>query len=130
MDSTSPDGSDDLVSFRQGRGGPLHLQRQLSLPNLFLKAGGSSGPRLAQHPSVCLPSDHPATPGYQANQRNKMLSPPRVPLLEDPILVPRDDPAAVCSTMVNTTEERSSLASAWQDLASPAGTMEPSCLAT
>ncbi len=35
MKSTSPDHSDDLVSFRQGRGRPLCLWRQLSLPNLF-----------------------------------------------------------------------------------------------
>ncbi len=77
MESKSPDGSDDLVSFRQGRGRPLRLQRQPSLPNLFFKAAGC--PRLAQHPSVCLPSDRPATPGYQANHGNKMLSPPRDP---------------------------------------------------
>ncbi len=129
METTSPDGSDDLVSFRQGRGRPLRLWRQPSLPNLFLKAAGCSSPRLAQHPSVCIPSNRPATPGYQANQRNEMLSPPRGPPLEEPSLVPRDDPVAVCSTVVNTTEERSSLASTGQDLASPAGTVEPSCLA-
>ncbi len=130
MESTSPDGSDDLVSFQQGRVRPLRLRRQLSLPNLFFKAAGCSGPRLAQRPSVCLPSDRPATPGYQANQGNKMLSPPRGPPLEEPSLVPRDDPAAVCSTPVNTTEERSSLTSTGQNLAFPAGTVEPSCLAT
>ncbi len=130
MESTSPDGSDDLVSFQQGRVRPLRLRRQLSLPNLFFKAAGCSGPRLAQRPSVCLPSDRPATPGYQANQGNKMLSPPHGPPLEEPSLIPRDDPAAVCSTAVNTTEERSSLASTGQNLAFPARTVEPSCLAT
>ncbi len=51
------------------------------------------------------------------------------PPLEEPSLVPRDDPAAVCSTVVNATEERSSLANVGQDLASPDGTVESSCLA-
>ncbi len=41
----------------------------------------------------------------------------------------RNDPAAGCSTVVNSTDERSSLLSAGQDLASTAGTVEPSCLA-
>ncbi len=40
-----------------------------------------------------------------------------------------DDPAAGCSTVVNSTKDRSSLSSAGQDLASPAGNVEPSCLA-
>ncbi len=74
-------------------------------PTYFFKAARCSGPRLAQQPSICLPSDCPATPGYHANQGNKMLSPPRGPPLEGPSLVFRDDPAAVCSTGVNTTEE-------------------------
>ncbi len=58
-----------------------------------------------------------------------MLSSHSDPPLEDTSLVPRDDPAAVYSTVVNTTEERSSLESAEQDLASPAGIVGPSCLA-
>ncbi len=84
MESTSPDGSDDLVSFRQGRG----LRRQLSLPNLFFKAVGCSGPRLAQHPSVCLTSNRPATPGYQANQGNEITSPPLVPSWRNQVWFP------------------------------------------
>ncbi len=63
-------GESQTVQMIQGRGRPLRLRRQLSLPNLFFKAAGCSGPRLAQHPSVCLPSDRPATPGYQASQGN------------------------------------------------------------
>ncbi len=129
MEATSSEGSIDLVSFRQGRGRPLRLRRQLSLPNLFLEAAGCSGPRLAQHPPVRIPTDRPATPGYQVDQGNKVLSPSRGPPLEEPSLVPRDDPAAGCSTVVNSTMERSSLSSAGQDLASPARTVEPSCLA-
>ncbi len=57
-----------------------------------------------------------------------MLSPPRGPSLEEPSLVSGDDPAAVCSTVADTTEQRPSFTSAGHDLASPAGTVEPSCL--
>ncbi len=57
-----------------------------------------------------------------------MLSPPRGPSLEESSLVSGDDPAAVCSTVADTTEQRPSFTSAGHDLASPAGTVEPSCL--
>ncbi len=43
METTSQDGSDNLVSFPQGRGRPLCLRRQLSLTNQFLKTAGFSG---------------------------------------------------------------------------------------
>ncbi len=52
--------------------------------------------QLAQRPSVCLPSDRPATPGYQVSQGNEVLSPPRGPSLEEPRMVPGDDAAAIC----------------------------------
>ncbi len=128
MEATSPYCSDDLVSFQQGRGRPLCLRRQLSLTNLFFETVGCSVPRLAQQPPVRLPSDRPATSGFQASQGHKVHSPPRGPSLEKPSLASGEDQAAICSTVVNTTEGRPFLASTGQDLASPVGNVEPSCI--
>ncbi len=55
MESTSPDGSDDLVSSWQGRGRPLRLRRQLSLPNLFFQSSGMLWPTIGPTP-IYMPS--------------------------------------------------------------------------
>ncbi len=129
METTSSDGSNDLPCFRRGRGGSLCLRWQLSLPNLFPKATGCSGPQLAQHLLICLFPNRPAYSGGQAEKGNKMLTPPGGPILEKPSLVPRNDSGTVCSSMTDTTKERSSLASVRHDLAPTATAVEPSCLA-
>ncbi len=59
MESTTPDGSDDLVISWQDRGRPLRLRRQLSLPNLFFQSSGmlwpTIGPTAVYMPSLRLP---------------------------------------------------------------------------
>ncbi len=48
VDAPSADGSDNLGDLWQGRGRPLRLRKQLSLPNLLFEDQRCVGPRLAQ----------------------------------------------------------------------------------
>ncbi len=112
MDPTSSYGSRNLVSLLEGRGRPLCLRRQLSLPNLFL--------------DTVRCSQLPASSGHQTGQGDEMLSSLGGPTLEEPGFVPR---AALSSSPVDdTTETRSSLAGKRHDLAFPARAVEPSCM--
>lgn len=64
MEDPPPNGSDDLGDLREGRGQPLCLRIQLSLPNILLKGARRPGPRLAQPLPVCLPSDCSVPSGH------------------------------------------------------------------
>ncbi len=67
VDAPSADGSENLGDLWQGRGRPLCLRRQLSLPDLFFEGRGCVGPRMAQPPPLRVPPDRPDSAGYQAN---------------------------------------------------------------
>ncbi len=54
MEITPPDSLNDLVSLQSGRGGPLRLRRQLSLPNLFFQTARC--PVFASEMLTCTPS--------------------------------------------------------------------------
>ncbi|KAI2663140.1 ORF V: Enzymatic polyprotein [Labeo rohita] len=54
VDASPADGSENLGGLWQGRGRPLRLKRQLSLPNIFFERERCVGPRLAQPPPVCF----------------------------------------------------------------------------
>ncbi len=64
----SDSSSEMLGSLWQSSSRPLHLQRQLSLPNLFHKELGCPGPRVAQSSALCSSSNCSATTGTQASQ--------------------------------------------------------------
>ncbi len=66
----------------------MPLETTVTAQLIFFKAVGCTDTRLAQHPSVCLSSDCPATPGYQANQGNKMLSSHSDPLWRTQVWFP------------------------------------------
>ncbi len=106
--------------IREGRGWPLRLRRQPSLPNLFLNSARCSGPRLAQCSPVHFPPDCPDSSGCQAGQGDQVLTPPG--------LVPRASAALSSSPVAHSAEEGPSLAGKRHDLASPAGVVEPSCM--
>ncbi len=57
-----------MGSLWQSSSRPLCLRRQLSLPNLFHEEHGCPGPRVAQLPSLCVPSNCSATAGTQTSQ--------------------------------------------------------------
>ncbi len=67
MEDPPPNGSDDLGDLREGRGQPLCLRRQLSLPNIPLKGARRPGPRLAQRLPVRLPSDCSVPSGHHTS---------------------------------------------------------------
>ncbi len=87
LETTPSDGSNDLISLREGRGRPLCLRRQLSLPNLFLNAARCPGPRSAQHLPVGLHPNCPASSGHQTGQGSQKFSPPGDHTLEEPDMV-------------------------------------------
>lgn len=110
-------GSNNLECLWQGRGRPLHLRRQLSLPNILWPTNGPTFPFML-FPSCGPPSSH------QQDQR-ELHSPSGGPPLADPVLVPRDDSAASSSTMANTLEERPPFLGEQDDLAPPARAVGP-----
>ncbi len=81
VDAPSADGSEDLEDLWQGRSRPFRLQRQLSLPNLLFEGQG-----LAQPPPLCVPPDHPASTGHQANQGTRSQGAIGGPLVGKPTL--------------------------------------------
>ncbi len=58
-----------------------------------------------------------------------MLSTPGGPTLDKSDVVSRDDSAAFSSPLANTIKERHAIANERNGLASPAGAVEPVCLA-
>ncbi len=69
-----------------------------------------------------------ASSGHRAGQGDQMLSPLGGPTLEEQSLVPQVRAVLSSSPVADTTEETSSLAGEWIDLASPMGVVELSCL--
>ncbi len=84
MDAPPAHGSENLGSLWQSLSRPLHLRRQLSLPNLFHKEHGCPGPRLAQPSALCFPSSRSATAGTQASQGTTAQAYSYSPPLEEP----------------------------------------------
>ncbi len=79
VDAPHTDGSENLGDIWQGRGRPLHLKRQLSLPNLLFEERGLVGPRMAQPPGSD-PSGNQMSQGAQAQSASGG------PALEEPSL--------------------------------------------
>ena len=59
-----------LAPIRQSGGRPLWVERQRSLPDVFLEKRGRAVPNLAQPPAVRFPSDLPVTTGHRGDQGN------------------------------------------------------------
>ncbi len=89
VDASPTNSSQNLGDLRQGRGRPLHLRRQLSLPNLFFEGQGCVGLRLAQPPPLYFSPDRPDPTGNQANQGTEAQDSVSGPALEEPTLVRR-----------------------------------------
>ncbi len=111
----SADSSEDLGDLWQGQGRPLHLRRQLSLPNLLFEGQGCVGPGMAQPPPLCVPPDRPNSAGYQANQGMGTQGPLGVPPVEESTLVVRANSAAHSSPVAHSSET------------GPPGTLGPIC---
>ncbi len=124
----SPNGSNDLVGLRQGRGGPLCAKKTTPTAQSIFQTAICPGPRLAHRSPVHLAPDCPASSGHQASQGSQMLGPSGGPTLEEPSMVPRVDSAVINSPLANSTEEGPPLTSEGHDLAPEARAVEPSCL--
>ncbi len=68
MDAPPTGGSGDLGDIWQGRGRPLRLKRQLSLPDLLFEGHERVGPQLAQPPPLRFFSNRSDPAGHQVNQ--------------------------------------------------------------
>ncbi|XDV44795.1 hypothetical protein PO909_013034 [Leuciscus waleckii] len=118
-----------MGGLREGRGRPLRLRRQLSLPNLLFKEQGCVGPRVAQPSPLCIPSSLDAPSGHRTDQEHEVRSPLGSPPLANPDLVPRAD-ATVCNRPVAYSTEVRPPGSGEQDyLAPPSRLVGPTCVA-
>ncbi len=106
VDARPTDGSENLGDLWQGRGRPLRLKRQLSLPNLLFKERG------------CVPNRSDPS-GNQTNQGSQTQSPPSGPTLEEPALVLGAVSAANSSPVAHSPEAGPHLSGEQDDLAPP-----------
>ncbi len=117
VDAPSADSSENLGDLWQGRGRPLRLRRQLSLPNLIFEGQRCVGPQLAQPPPLCVSPDHPDPAGYQVSQGTRAQGSLGDPPLEETTLVVRANSAACSSPLTHSPETRSSLSSERDNMA-------------
>ncbi len=122
-------GSENLGSLWQSSSGPLHLRRQLSLPNLFYKEHRCPGPRLDQPSSLCFPPSRSATAGTPASQGKTAQDDSNRPHLEEPTMGIRVILSAESSPVADPLETGRPLSSEWHDMASTARVMGPTCVA-
>ncbi|KAL0173136.1 hypothetical protein M9458_033447, partial [Cirrhinus mrigala] len=101
-------------------GRSLARQRQLSLPNILFEGQRCVGPRLAQPPPVCFSPDILDSSGTQASQGTTSQAPPGGPSLEDPAVVFRTVPAALCSPLADPPEAGPPLSGERDHMAPPA----------
>ncbi len=130
MDATPARGSENLGSLWQSSSRPLCLRRQLSLPNVFHEEHGCPGPRVAQPPALCVPSNRSATTGTQTSQGTMAQASSNSPPLEEPAVGVRVIPAARSSPVAHSLETGPPLSSEWHAVASTARVMgqSPFCL--
>ncbi len=74
VDSPSASGSGNMGDLWQGRGWPLRLKRQLSLPDILFEGQGWVGRRLTQPPPLCISPNRSDPSGHQTNQRTQTQS--------------------------------------------------------
>ena len=129
MVSPPPDSSPIMGNLRTGRGRPLRLRRQLSLPNLLFEEKGRAGPRLAQSSPLRVSSGLDAASGHRTDQEHGVCDPLDSSSLAVPILVPRADAAVSFRPLANSSEERLIGSSEQKDMAPPSRLVGPSCLA-
>ncbi len=128
IDTPPTRGSENLGSLWQSSSRPLHLQRQLSLANLFYKKHGCPGPLMAQPSARCFPPSPSATAGTQASQGTTAQADSNNPPLEEPTVGVGVIPAAESSSRADPLETGPPLSSEWHDMASTAWVMGPACV--
>ncbi len=130
VDSPSASDSGNMGDLWQGRGRPLRLKRQLSLPNVLFEGHGCVGPRLAQPPPLCASPDRSDSSGHQTNQGTQTQSYFSGAALEEPALVLRAVSAAHRSPLAHSLEPGPPLSGEQNNVASPARAVGPAPLAS
>ncbi|KAI2646365.1 Gag-Pol polyprotein [Labeo rohita] len=128
MDASSAGGPEDLGGLWQGRGRPLRLRKQFSLPNVLFKGQGRVGPQLAQPPPVCFSPDILDSSSTQVSQGTETQAPSGGPSLEKPALVLRTVPAARSSPLAHSPETRPPLSGGRDNMAPQAQAVGPAPL--
>ncbi|KAL0149536.1 hypothetical protein M9458_055063, partial [Cirrhinus mrigala] len=128
VDVSSTGGPEDLGGLWQGGGRPIHLRRQLSLPNVLFEGQGCVGPRLAQPPPLCFSPNVLDSSSTQASQGTETQAPSGGPSLEKPALVLRAVPAACSSPLAHSPETRPPLSGERDNMAPPAQALGPAPL--
>lgn len=101
METTSPSGSDNMVCLWKGKGGPFHVRRQLSLPNLFIEGARCSDPLLAHCSSACLSTIGPLPLIIRQVKKIGCSVLLMAPLWRNQMWFPEVDSAAVGSPLAN-----------------------------
>ncbi len=117
----------NMRSLWQSSSRPIHLRRQLSLPNIFHKEHGCLGPWVAQSSALCFPSNRSATAGTQASQGATAQAYSNSPPLEEPVVGVRVIPAARSSPVANPLETGPPLSTERHAMASTAWVIDPAC---
>ncbi len=118
-----------LGSLWQSWSRPLCLWKQLSLPNLFHKEHRCLGPRVAQFPALCFPSNRSVTAGTQANQGATAQAYSNSSPLYEPAVGVGVIPAARSSPVADRLETGPPLSSKLYAMSSTAQAMGLACVA-
>ncbi|XDV49519.1 hypothetical protein PO909_018753 [Leuciscus waleckii] len=94
-------------------------------PTYFTK---SAGPRLAQSPALCVPTNLVVTTGYQTDQGEQVRCAPSSSALEEPSVVPGADAATGDSPVADPSEEGPPLSGQGDALASSSRAVGPACM--
>ncbi len=134
VEITPVDSQYDLECIRQGGGGSLRISGEHSLPAVLFTdtlspGSGCTSSQLAESTQVCLSSSETSASHALQDQRGKGICSVSGTEMAQSAVVPRTGGDAGSPTVDYPTEERLSLSSTRNDVASKSRVMEPSCLA-
>ncbi len=119
VDSPSANGPGNMGDLWKGRGRPLCLKRQLSLPDILFEEHECVGPRLAQPPPLCVSPNCSDPSGHQVNQETQTQSYFSGPALKEPVLVLKAVSAAHRSPLAHSSEMGPPLSGEQNNVAPP-----------
>ncbi len=134
VETPSPDGPADLVTFRTRTGRPVRVSRDIALPVVLLPdwrntRHGRTGTQLAAGPSqVCISPSEPSRTDTVQGQGGRGADPARGTILALPDLVPRADAPRDSPSLADSPEEEASDSEMGHLMAPASRSLETSCL--
>ncbi len=134
VETPSPDGPADLVTFRTRTGRPVRVSRDVSLPVVLLPVRrntrhGRTGTQLAAGPSqVSISPSEPSRTDTVQGQGGRGADPARGAILALPDLVPRADAPRDSPSLADSSKEESTDSEMGHLMAPASRSLETSCL--